>query len=49
MKIFEVPVVKYYIVGAFLTNLKTTFYGNQINTYFACETLTLREYLELID
>ena len=49
MKIFQVPVAKYYIVGAFLTNLKTTFYDNQINTYFACKTLTLKEYLELID
>ena len=49
MKVFEVPVAKYYTVGAFLTNIKTTFYDNQINVYFKCETMRLDEYLNLVE
>ena len=49
MKIFEVPVGKYYIIGAFLSNLRNTFYSNQINSYFDCNKLTIDEYLELLD
>ena len=44
MKIFEVPVGKYYVVGAFLSNLRTTFYQNQISDYFDCESLSLDVY-----
>ena len=49
MKIFEVPVGKYYTIGAFLSNLRNTFYSNQINSYFDCDKLTIDEYLELLD
>ena len=49
MKIFQSPVAKYYIVGAFLVNLQTCFYGNQTMAYFDCETLSLDQYLSLID
>ena len=49
MKIFEVPVAKYYVIGAFLANLRTTFYNNQINVYFECKTMQLEEYLRLVD
>ena len=49
MKIFEVPVSKYYVIGAFLANLRTTFYDNQINVYFQCDTMKLNEYLSLVD
>ena len=49
MKIFQSPVAKYYIVGAFLVSLQTCFYGNQTMDYFDCEALSLHEYLSLID
>ena len=34
MKVFEVPVSKYYIVGAFWANVRTTLYDNQIMLIF---------------
>jgi DDE superfamily endonuclease len=57
MKIFKFPVAKYYIVAAFLTNLRTCCYGSQTGIYFGCpepgaepngERLTLAEYLALV-
>ena len=41
MKIFQSPVAKYCIVGAFLVNLQTCFHGIQTMDYFDCETLSL--------
>ena len=49
MKIFEVLVSKYYVIGAFLENIRTTFYDNQINNYFGCETMDLNKYLYLVN
>jgi hypothetical protein len=49
MMIFKSPVAKVYIVGAFLVNLRTCFYGNQTMAYFDANALTLDEYLALID
>ena len=49
MKIFEAPIGKYYIIGDFLSNLRTSFYENQINLYFECQTMDLNDYLSLID
>ena len=34
MKIFEVPIAKYYTIGGFLANIRSTFYDNQINQHF---------------
>ncbi len=49
MMIFRSPIAKFYIVGAFLANLRTCFYGNQTMTYLNANLLTLDEYLALID
>jgi hypothetical protein len=49
MQIFKFPVANYFICAAFLTNLRTCFYGNQISLYFDCEPPSLVEYLALID
>ena len=49
VKIFQSPVAKYHIVGVFLVNLHTWCYGNQTMVYFDCETLSLDQYLLLID
>lgn len=49
MMVFKSPIAEYYIIAAFLVNLRTCFYGNQTMEYFACETMTLDEYLSLID
>ena len=49
MMIFKSPVAKYYIIAAFLVNLRTCFYGNQTMDYFDCKTMSLDEYLSLID
>jgi nuclease HARBI1 len=49
MMIFKSPIAKYYIVGAFLANLRTCFYGNQTMAYFGADAMSLDEYLSLID
>ena len=51
MKIFQSPVAKYYVVGTFLCNLRTCYYGNQTMSFFECGTdsMTIDEYLGLID
>ena len=49
MKIFEIPVARYYILGAFLCNLQNCFYHNQVSGFFACQPLSLDEYLSLND
>ena len=49
MMIFKSPVAKYYIIAAFLVNLRTCFYGNQTMKNFDCKTMSLDEYLSLID
>jgi len=48
MKIFEIPVGRYYIIGALLTNFRSLFYDNQTSAYFDCKTISLSEYLALI-
>jgi hypothetical protein len=57
MKIYKFPVAKYYMVAAFLTNLRTCCYGNPTQHYFRCPEpgadpdggrLTLAEYLALV-
>ena len=49
MKIFQSAVAKYYIVSALLVTIGICFYGNQTMEYFSCETMSLDEYLSLID
>jgi hypothetical protein len=51
MKIFKLPIAKYYIVGTFLCNLRTCFYGNQTMSFFDCANFSMKldEYLALID
>jgi hypothetical protein len=53
MKIFKFPVAKYYIIGAFLANIRNCFYSNQTATYFGCKEengtkMSLDEYLNII-
>ena len=49
MKIFETPVARYYILAAFLSNLRNCIYHNQIAKFFDCRPLNLDEYLALAD
>ena len=50
LMIFKSPVAKFSIdAGAFLVNMRTCFYGNQITKYFERTTMTIDEYLALID
>jgi hypothetical protein len=49
MKIFEAPIAQYYIIGAFLTNSRNCLYSNQTQQYFGGVTLTLEQYLDLIE
>ena len=49
MKIFKIPVARYYIIGAFLCNLRNCFYPNQMAIYFDCRPVSFEEYLGLID
>jgi hypothetical protein len=49
MMVFKSPVAKYFVVAAFLVNLRTCFNGNQTMDYFDCTTMTIDQYLSLID
>jgi hypothetical protein len=49
MRIFKSPIAKFYIIGAFLVNLRTCFYGNQTMEYFDYDVLMLDDYLLLIN
>jgi hypothetical protein len=52
MKFFKSPIAKYYIIGAFLTNLRCCCYGSQTSKFFGCDEsndkLDMRGYLDLI-
>jgi hypothetical protein len=53
MKIFKFPVAKYYIVAAFLCNIRNCFYLNQTATYYGCSIengtkLSFDQYLSLV-
>ena len=53
-QILKMPIGRYFIVAAFLTNLHTAKYGNQISRYFGFRLGDpdhdgLREYLNMID
>jgi hypothetical protein len=52
MKIFEGPVGKYYIIAAFLCNLRNCCYGGQTSAYFNCHDhngkLNMQDYLNLV-
>ena len=52
MKIFQMPVAKYFTVAAFLTNIHCCIHGSETASYFDCTNpedggLTLQEYLSL--
>ena len=47
LRIFKFPVAKYYVIAAFLTNIRSFYYGNQTATYFNAQTYTLDEYLSI--
>ena len=52
MKIFQMPVAKYFIVSAFLTNMHCCIHGSETAAYFKCTNpedgrLTLQQYLSL--
>jgi nuclease HARBI1 len=52
MKIFQLPVAKYFTVAAFLTNLHCCIHGSETEAYFNCTNpedgqLTLQQYLAL--
>jgi nuclease HARBI1 len=49
MRIFKCPVAQYYINGVFLSNLRTSIYGNQTAEYFGVTPMCLEEYLSLVD
>ena len=52
MRIFKSPIAKFYVIGAFLTNLRCCCYGSQTILYFRCDTsinrLSMRGYFDLI-
>ena len=48
MKIFEMPVGKFYTNGTFLSNICNCLYGNKTQQYFRAIQLTLDEYFDLV-
>jgi hypothetical protein len=49
MQIFKSPVAQYYVNAAFLTNVANCLHDNATSDYFKCKSLSLDEYLALID
>jgi DDE superfamily endonuclease len=49
MKIFKQPIAQQYINCCFLTNILNCFYGGATNKYFNTNTMSLVDYLTLID
>ena len=49
MKIFQCPVAKYYVIGAFLCNLRSLFHKNETCIYFDAEPMELDSYLNLVN
>ena len=47
MKVFKIPCGKYYIFGAFLTNIHNCFRGCSTSKYFDCPPLSIEQYLAL--
>ena len=48
MKIFECPVVQYYMIAAFLCNLRNCLVGSKTQLHFNAQQLTINEYLGLV-
>jgi hypothetical protein len=48
LMIYKFPVAKYYAVAVFLVNCCNSCYGGETSSYFACEPITLEEYIGLI-
>ena len=52
MKIFQSPIGRYFVIAAFLTNLRSCCYGSQTSNYFSCDEdsgkLSMAEYIDLI-
>ena len=48
MKIFECPVAQYYVIAAFLCNLRNCLVGSKTQLHFNAQQLTIDEYLGLI-
>ena len=48
MKIFQCPVVQYYINVAFLSNIQNCLLSNKTQQYFNAQQLTIDEYLGLV-
>ena len=49
MKIFKMPIARYYTIATFLQNLRSTIYDNQTSVYFDIDTMGLEEYINLVD
>ena len=48
MRIFQSPVVQYYINAAFLSNLHNCMIGNKTRNYFDAHQMTIEKYLALV-
>jgi len=48
MKIFEIPVARYYFIATFLTNIRSCFYGNPTSLFFDLPTMSFYEYINLV-
>jgi hypothetical protein len=48
IKVFQSPVAKYYVIAAFLNNIRASYHGNETCAYFDCEPMSLDEYLGLV-
>jgi hypothetical protein len=48
-KVFLIPTAQYYMVGAFLHNLRSCFYGNETACYFDAVPMSIDAYLSLVE
>ena len=49
MQVYKMPVGRYFVVAAFLSNIRVCYYGSQTSEYFGCAPLQLQQYLALVD
>jgi hypothetical protein len=49
LMMYKFPVVKYYAVAVFLVNCWNSCYSGETSSYFACEPMSLEEYIGLVN
>jgi hypothetical protein len=49
LMIYKFPVAKFYAAAVFLVNCQNSCYGGETASYFACEPMSLEEYIGMVN